>query len=296
MRFRSAGFSVMTAVAVAVTMAPGSASACHKCRHNPCTLVAAPAPASQCVTEMVPQTVYRTRRRTEFRTVTETIMSRVAQTTFIERQRVVCKPVWDTTYIQRTVFVCRPVSRTTFVNQAYSVCRPVSTTRQVTEYCMQPTTQLVTMPVASHRCGHCGKAKPACGCVTVAQTCYTPVPVVRNVVQTQMIAETAYRQVPVTTTQIVRESRVENVPVRQCRIVQELVTDRIPVTTFQCVPKQVTRKIPYPVCETVAETCYRPVTRVVATVQPAYSAPTSYTAPQPMAPAGSGQGAPSKQG
>ena len=42
------------------------------------------------------------------------------------------------------------------------------------------------------------------------------------------------------------------------------MTDRIPVITFHCVPKQITRQVPYPVCETVAETCYRPVTRMVA--------------------------------
>ncbi len=64
----------------------------------------------------------------------------------------------------------------------------------------------------------------------------------------------------------VRETKVETVPVRTCRIVHEIVTDRIPVTTFHCEPKTITRQIPYPVCETVAETCYRPVKTMVPVV------------------------------
>src|SRR4051812_46884224 len=96
MRVRAAG-PLVAAAAVALILAPGTASACHKCRQTPCVLVAAPAPAVQCVTEMVPYTTYRTRTRTEYRPVTETIMVRKANTTFIERQRVVCRQVWDTT-------------------------------------------------------------------------------------------------------------------------------------------------------------------------------------------------------
>src|SRR4051794_10042432 len=108
MRVRVAG-SLVAAAAVALLLAPGTASACHKCHRNPCVLAPAPAPTVQCVTEMVPYTTYRTRTRTEFRPVTETIMARVAETHFVERQRVVCKPVYDTTYVQRTVSFCRPV-------------------------------------------------------------------------------------------------------------------------------------------------------------------------------------------
>ena len=266
----------------------GTASACHTCRKTPCVIAAVAAPSYQCVTEMVPYTVYKQRKRIELETVTQTIMVRVADTQYIQRQRVVCKPVWDTTYVQREVSFCRPVSQTTMVNQQYTVCKPVSTTQQVTEYCMQPTTTYVTV-AAKQKCGHCGKAKPACGCEVVAQTCYTPVPVVRNVIQTQMVSEVVSRQVPVTTTQLVRETRIENVPIRQCRIVQEVVTDKIPVTTFHCEPKTVTRQIPHTVCETVAETCYR----AVKTMVPVVYAP----APAPMAaPAPSTQAASSQQG
>jgi hypothetical protein len=289
MRVRAAGSLVVAAIAL--IMAPGTASACHKCHKSPCVLV--PAPTVQCVTELVPYTTYHNRVRTEFRPVTETIMVKQAETTFVERQRVVCKPVFDTTYIQRTISFCRPVSETTYVTQSYTVCRPVSTTRQVTEYCYQPSTRLVNVPVMTSGCGHCGKPKIACGCVTVAQTCYTPVPVVRNVVVTHMVSEVQTRQVPVTCTRLVRETKVENVPVTHCRMVQEVVTDRIPHTRFYCVPKQITRQIPYPVCETVAETCYRPVTRMVPIV---YAAPAPAPTSQ-MAPAPSGQAtAPSKQG
>jgi len=282
MRLRAAGF-LATAAAVAFVSAPGTASACHACHKNPCVLVVpTAAPAYQCVTEMVPQTVYKTRTRMTYQPVTETIMARVAETTFVERQRVVCKPVWDTTYVQRTSVVCRPVSETTMVNQSFTVCRPVTTTRQVTEYQMQATTQVVTVPVATQKCGHCGKVKPACGCAVVAQTCYAPVPVTRNVNVTQMVPEVQTRQIPVTHTRLVSETKVENVPIRNCRIVQEVVTDRIPIVNYRCVPKQVTRQVPVPVCETVAETCYRPVTRMVA-VAPA-------PAPMPYAPAPSQQG------
>ncbi|WP_435011448.1 hypothetical protein P12x_002760 [Tundrisphaera lichenicola] len=292
MRLRAAG-SLVAVAAVAWVMAPGTASACHKCHRNPCVLAPAPAPTVQCVTEMVPYTTYKNVTRTAFRPVTETIMVKKATTTFVERQRVVCKPVFDTTFVQRTVEICRPVHETSYVNQQYTVCRPVSTTQQVTEYQYQPSTRMVSVPVVSKGCGHCGKPKIACGCVTVAQTCYTPVPVVRDVVVTRMVSEVQTRQVPVTHTRMVRETKVENVPVRHCRMVQEVVTDRIPVTTFHCEPKQITRQVPYPVCETVAVTCYRPVTRMVPVV---YAAP----APAPSlqaAPAPSGQAAaPSKQG
>jgi hypothetical protein len=273
---------------MAVIMLAETASACHACKKTPCVLVPAPLPAYQCVTEMVPYTVYKQRKRIEFKEVTETIMTRVAETTYTERQRVVCKPVWDTNYVQRTVNICKPVSETSLVDQEYSVCKPVTTTRQVTEYCLQPTTTLVTVPVAQ-KCGICGHPKPACGCQTVAQTTYTPIPVVRNVTETQLVREIQTRQIKVTRTHFVNETKVENVPIRSCRMVSEVVTDRIPVVTFHCVPKTITRKIPYPVCETVAETCYRPVKHIV----PIVYAP----APTPQAaPAASEQAAPSKQG
>ena len=282
----------MAATAIAVMFSSETAMACHKCQKTPCVLVA-PTPMVQCVTEMVPQTVYRTRTRMESRPVVETVMTRVANTQMIERPRTVCKPVFETSTVQRTVFTCRPVSETTMVNQTYTVCKPVQTTQQVTEFVYQPTTQMVTVPARVPTCGKCGKVNYACGCITVAQTCYTPVPTVRDVVVTQMVSEQQTRQVPVVTTRLVQEQRVENVPVRTCRMVTETGVDRIPYTTFTCVPKQVTRMVPYPVCETVAETCYRPVQRMV-TMVPQYAAPSPAPAPQAVAP--TGQASASRQG
>ena len=283
---RTSATGLLMAVGIAFLASPATSSACHTCRQTPCVLAPAPMPAYQCVTEMVPYTVERVRTRMEFREVTETIMAREVDITYVERQRTVCKPVFDTTYVQRQVTVCRPVTETTTVTRNVTVCRPETTTRQVTEYCLQPTTQLVTVPVVQ-KCGHCGKMAPACGCATVAQTTYTPVPVVRDVQVTRMVPEIQTREVPVTTTHIVRETKTVDVPVRTCRMVSEVVTDRIPVPNVRCVPKTITRRIPYPVCENVTETCYRPVTRMVPT------APATYAAPQA---APSDQATPSAQG
>lgn len=280
----------MAAVGAALVASPAASRACHTCRQTPCVLVPAAMPAYQCVTEMVPYTVNRVVRRIEFREVTETIMAREVDVTYVERQRVVCKPVFDTTYVPRTVTTCRPVSETTTVTQTVTVCRPETTTQQVTEYCMQPTTQLVTVPAAPHKCGRCGKVAPACGCVTVAQTCYTPVPVTRDVQVTRMVPEVQTRQVPVTRVQMVPETRTIDVPVTSCRIVREVVTEKVPVPNVRCVPRTITRRIPYPVCETVTETCYRPVTRMVPCA-PVVSE--GYATPQA---APSSQAAPSAQG
>ena len=65
-------------------------------------------------------------------------------------------------------------------------------------------------------------------------------------------------------------------------MVSEVVTDRIPVPNVRCVPKTITRRIPYPVCETVTETCYRPVTRMVP-VRPGGPSPTPHR-PRPPRP------------
>jgi hypothetical protein len=231
------------------------------------------------------------RTRIDFQPVTETVMARVPVTTFVDRQRVVCKPIYDTTYVQRQVVVRKPVYDTQLVTQSFTVCKPVSTTRQITAYCMQPTTRYVSVPARGH-CSLCGKAKPACGCITVAQTCYTPVPVVRDVIETSYVPEVQTRQIPVTHCRIVCEVKVENVPITHCRIVKEVVTEKVPFTTFHCEPKQVTRQVPVPVCETVPVTCYRPVTRMVPCGPPAVAA--SYPTPTAQA-APSGQGAPSGQ-
>lgn len=282
MRIRTTGW---VAVVAMVTLSAGDASACHTCRQSPCVLAPAPAvcqPAYQCVTEMVPYTVMRTRMRIDYREEVVTVMKQELETTWEVRQRVVCKPVVDRSTVQRVVSVRKPVVQTDYVTQNVTVCRPVSSTRQVTEYCMQPVTQWVNVPTVG-TCGRCGHPAPSCGCQTVARTCYTPVPVVRDVVETRMVPEVQTRQVPVTRCSIVREEKVVVVPVFHTRIVQEVVTERIPHVSIRCVPKTVTRKVPFPVCETVPETCYRRVTRVV---------PVMAAAPQMMPAA---QAAPSGQ-
>jgi len=278
--------SVMTAA----LLAPVTASACQTCRKMPCVMTqAACAPAFQTVTEMVPYTVMRTQTRIDFREESRTVMVREPETSWEERQRLICKPVIDTTMVQRVINVCKPVVETDYVTRDVTVCRPVSTTRQVTEYRMQPSTQYVSVPVpAGGKCGRCGHAPPACGCQTVARTCYTPVPVVRDVVETRLVREVESRQVPVTRRSIVRETQVIDVPVYHTRVVQEMVTERIPHVTIRCVPKTITRQIPFPVCETVAETCYRAVSRVVPVVPAAPPGLPTYQ-PAPSGQAASGQ-------
>jgi hypothetical protein len=239
---------------------------------------------------MVPYTVMKNRWRTEYESVTQTIMVRQPITNYTERQCVVNKPVYDTIEIPRQRVVCKPIRETDYVTQTYTVCRPVQTTQQVTSYCMQPTTQLVTVPTG-RLCGLCHK--DPCGCTTVAQTTYTPVPVVRDVVTTTMVPETKTRQVPIHRTRYVQEVVNDVQRIRKCRYVQEVVTQRVPYTTWTCVPKTVTKQIPHRVCEQVAVTCYKPVTRMVPCAPVGYAsgpvvAPTIQAAP-------SGQGAPSTQ-
>jgi hypothetical protein len=284
MRLRMIG-CVLAVLAVS-GLAEGTASACMRCHRTPCAYAApAPVPAVRCVTEMVPYTVMQTRTRIDYQPVTETIMVREPQTTYTERQRVICRPVVDVTYVERTVSICKPVYDTEMVTQTVPVCRPVTETHQVTEYCLQPTTQYVSVPVRSGKCGRCGHAAPSCGCQTVAQTCYTRVPVVRDVTTTRMVRDCETRQVPVVHCRLVREEKVEKVPVTKCRLVQETITEKIPHTTWTCTPKQVTRQVPVPVCETVPVTCYRPVTRIVPCEAPAPLA-AAQAAPAPSGQAG----------
>lgn len=248
------------AVAAGLLTAVGTASACSTCHRNPCVMVA-PRPAYQCVTEQVPYTVYKKQWRTEYDTVTHTVMARVPVTNYVERQRVVCKTVFDTIDVPVQRVVCKPIHETDYVTQNYTVCKPVQSTQQVTTYCMQPSTQYVTVP-AGRKCGL--HHKPDCGeCKVVAQTCFTPVPVVRDVVVTQMVQETQTRQVPVTRTRYVQEVVNEVRHVRQPRQVQEVVTERCPVVTWTCEPRTVTRQVPRRVCEQVAVTKYRCVKRMV---------------------------------
>ena len=122
------------AAVLAVSITSQTASACHTCRQNPCVL-AAPQPAYECVTEMVPYTVMKNHWRTEYETVTKTVMVRQPITNYVERQRVVCKPVYDTIEVPRQRVVCKPIHETDYVTQTYTVCKPVQTTQQVTSYC-----------------------------------------------------------------------------------------------------------------------------------------------------------------
>ncbi len=291
MRVRLMGCVVAVLV---VSMTSQTASACHKCKQNPCVLVA-PQPAYECVTEMVPYTVMKNHWRTEYETVTKTVMVRQPITNYVERQRVVNKPVYDTIEVPRQRVVCKPIHETDYVTQTYTVCKPVQTTQQVTSYCMQPTTQLVTVPTG-HRCGLCHK--DPCGCMTVAQTTYTPVPVVRDVVTTTMVPETQTRQVPIHRTRYVQEVVNDVQKITKCRMVQEVVNEKVPCVTWTCVPKTITKQIPHRVCEQVAVTCYKPVTRMVpcAAVAPVGYASAPAVAPSiQAAPAPSSQGVPSIQ-
>lgn len=283
------------AAAVAVAAASQTAMACHTCKRNPC-VIPAPQPAYTCVTELVPYTVMKTRWRTEYDTVTKTVMVREPVTNYVERQRVVCKPVYDTVEVPRQRVVCKPITETDYVTQTYTVCKPVQTTTQVTSYCLQPTTTYQTVPVRK-KCGLCHR--DPCGCKTVACTTYTKVPVVKDVVTTTMVPETQTRQVPVTRTRYVQEVVNDVQRITKCRMVQEVVTEKVPCTTWVCVPKTITKQVPRKVCEQVPVTCYKKVSRVVPCVAAApveYAAPA--VAPSTQAPAPSTQAAPvpTKQG
>ena len=275
------------AAVLAVTMTARTASACRLCGHNPCVM-----PAYQCVTEMVPYTVMKPVWRTEFEQVTCTVMVREPVTNYVERQRVVCKPVYHTIEVPCQRVVCKPIQETSYVTRTYCVAKPVRTTQQVTTYCMQPTTQLVTVQAKRGLCGICHK-DPCC-CQTVAQTCYTPVPVVKDVVVTTVVPETKTRQVPVYHTRYVQEVVNDVRKITQCQMVQEVVTEKVPCVTWRCVPKTITRQIPHRVCDQVAVTCYRRVSRMVPCTYETVAAPSSQVVPSTQA-APSSQAAPSTQ-
>jgi hypothetical protein len=265
--------SGLLAVPFAFLAASGLAEACHTCKKTPCSMPARP--AYECVTEMVPYTVMKTRVRTEFEPVQKTVMVRQPILQQVERQRVVTRPVYETTYVQQPYTVTRQVRETTYVDQAVTVCRPVSTTRQVAVTCMQPVSQVVTRPAKAKHHGLlnlCHGAAVA-GCVSVVETCYVPTVEYRDVVETQMVSEVQYRKVPVTTCRWVTEQRIRNIPIRHCRMVQEVVTDRRTVCVgYQCVPKVVTRYVPRKVCETVPVTKYRKVVHRVPVCPPTMGA------------------------
>ncbi len=263
-----------------LVMASSSARACHACKPG-APVCAAPVPATRCVTEMVPYTVMKTRTRMTFEPYQCTIVVKEPITQVVERQRVVCRPVYETSYVQRTVRVCRPVYDTQMVSQNVCVQRPVQVAREVAGVRYEPYTRCISVPLVAKTggCGLgslCGKLHgrgcaglATVGCTTVLQTCYQPVPVSQTVYETQWVTETQTRQVPVTTCRMVTEDRVQNIPVTHCRMVQQVITERRTVVCgFRCVPKQVTKMRPIPVCETVPVTCYRPVTRIVPICPP----------------------------
>jgi hypothetical protein len=272
MRIRVKGLFIAL---IATGLSPQVAQACHTCKRVPC-VIAAPQPAYQCVTDMVPYTVTRPRTRVDFVPVTKTIMVKEPIRQEVQYQRAICKPVFDTVVVPRTRQVCRIEYDTILVNKQVVQCRPVTTTRQVTQICMQPSTQLITVPVKGH-CGLCGKNPCGGTCKTVAQTCYTPVPVTRDIVETSMVREVINTQVPVKQGRTVWDTVTENVKFTTCRMTTELITEKKLVTVgFQCVPKTITRQVPVKSCEMVTETCYKPVRRMVPI---AYAAAAPVVAP-----------------
>jgi hypothetical protein len=262
------GVKWLSAAIMAVSLAGQTASACHLCKQTPCVLAPPPQPAYECVTEMVPVTVMKTKTRVDLVPVcTKTLMETKPVIDYVEQIHPVCKPVYDTVFVPRCYTVCRQVCETSMVCQPYKVCRPVTTTRQVTEYCLKPFTELVTVPVKI-KCGRCGHAAGGCTCQTVARTCYKRVPVVRDVVETHMVTEIRTQMIPVLHYRVVTEQKIQQVPVTTCRMVPEIVRVRVPVLTFECVPKTLVYKTAVLSCEEIPVTVYRPVVKMVPVVVP----------------------------
>jgi hypothetical protein len=199
---------------------------------------------------------------------------------------VVCRPEFKTTFVPVQRTVCKPVFDTHMETRTVAGCRPVTTTRLVTTTCMQPQTRYVTVPAGGGcKLGLlCGKnhGAPCGGCVTVPQTCYVPVPVTREVVETHMVPDVRTIQVPVTTCRMVTDVVTDQMPITHCRMVQEVITEQVPIFRTRCVPKTITTHIPVPRCEMVPVTLYKPVTRMVPCAPPvAPMAPASYPTPLP---------------
>jgi hypothetical protein len=258
----------LAAASLVIALAGDTASACQKCKQTPCVITAPAAPAFECVTEMLPFTVMKSKTRVDLvPSCTKTVMETKIDIEYDEQIREVCKPVFDTVWETRCSVVCRPVCETTMVCQAYKVCRPVTTTRKVTEYCLTPYTELVVVPVKTG-CGRCGHPKGGCTCQTVARTCYKKVPVVREVSETCMVTEIVNQMVPVVHWRMVPEQRLEKVPVTVCRIVNQVVRVRVPRMVCRSVPKTLVYKTAVLTCEEIPVTVYRPVTRMVPVVLP----------------------------
>jgi len=216
---------------------------------------------------MVPVTVMKTRTRVDLVPVcTKTVSETKIDIEYDEQLHEVCRPVYDTIFESRCTTLCRPVCETTTVCQPYTVC-PVTTCRQVTEYCLKPFTELVTVPVKA-KCGLCGHQGGGCTCRTLARTCYKCVPVVREVTETHMVTEVQTRIIPVVHWRLVPEQRIEKYPVTICRMVNETVRVRVPRLVFSCKPKTLVYKTAVLSCDEIPVTVYRPVMKMVPVVAP----------------------------
>lgn len=258
----------LPAAVLAVSLAGETLFACPTCKQTPCVIAPPPAPAFECVTEMVPFTVMKTKTRVDFVPVcTKVVMETKIDTTDDEQTLTVCKPIFDTVFETRCSTVCRPVCETTMVCQPYQVCRPITTTRYVTESCLKAYTELVSVPVKT-KCGYCGHSAGGCTCKTVARTCYKRVLVRRQVAETHMVTEVHTEMVPVVHWRMVTEQRIDKVPVTICRMVNQEVRVKVPRLVFRCVPKTLVYKTAVVTCEEIPVTVYRPVVKMVPVVGP----------------------------
>jgi len=215
---------------------------------------------------MVPFTITKTRTRVDLvPSCVKTVVDTKLEIEYDIQMSEVCKPVFDTVWQTRCVNVCRSVCETEMVCESFTVCRPVTTTPQGTEYCRQPYTELITVPV-KNKCGRCGHASGGCVCQTVARTCYKMVPVTREVAETRNVTCVETRMVPVTRWRMVTEQKVESVPVTVCRMVNQPVRVKVPRLVYKSVPKTLVYKTAVLTCEEVPVTVYRPVTRMVPIV------------------------------
>jgi hypothetical protein len=231
-------------------------------------IAAAPAPAFKCVTEMVPFTVTKTKTTVDLVPVcTKVVMETKIDIVYDEQRQTVCKPVFDTVVETRCSTVCRPVCETTMVCQSARTCRPVTSTRCVTEYCLQPYTELVTVHCRK-KCGFCGDTAGACACNTLARTRYKRVPVQREITETRMVSEVSTQMVPVVHWRMVYEQRIDKVPVTICRMVNQDVRVKVPRLVFRSVPKTLVYKTAVLKCQEIPVTVLRPVIRMVPVAQP----------------------------
>jgi hypothetical protein len=263
------------AMVLTVTLAGKTALACNTCGHAPCVMVPSPAPTFTCVTEMVPVTVMKTRTNVELVPVcTKTVTETKIDTVYDEQTQNVCKLVFDTAFEPHCTTVCRLAFETVMVCQSYTVCRPITTTRCVTEYRLQPYTELVRAPCGA-RCGHVG-SPAGDSCNTIARTCYRRVPVVHEVTETQLKSEVRTQMVPTVRAHTVAEKTVEMVPVTTCRVESDVVRIKVPRLVFRTEPKTLVYKKAVLSCEEIPVTVYRPVVKMVPVVEPSPQAlPTS---------------------